>query len=58
MRTGEAHSQELPDPPQNAGWKLEMHTACKDPFLPDTLFDGKKMELGARSAAIFVLQWQ
>ncbi len=54
----EAHSQELPDPPQNAGWKLEMHTACKDPFLPDTLFDGKKMELGARSAAIFVLQWQ
>ena len=52
----EPHRQELPVPPEGWGWRLVLHTACPDPFRPDTHFDGAAMELEARSAAVFVLE--
>lgn len=52
----EPHEQELPDLPEEYRWQLVMHTACDQPFAPDTPFDGKWVTLGARSVAIFVAQ--
>lgn len=54
----EAHRQELPCPPAGWAWHLVLHTACPEAFAPDTPFDGRGLELGARSAAVLVLRPQ
>ncbi len=51
----ESHHQELPSPPSGSCWHLVLHTACAEPFAPDTSFDGYGLELGPRSVAVFLL---
>lgn len=52
----EPHTQKLPTPPVGYGWRLVLHTCCPDPLNPDTPFDGRSMEIGARSAALFLME--
>ena len=52
----EAHDQHLPPPPAGHRWRLAMHTACADPFRPDTPFDGAVLRVDARSVAVFVCE--
>lgn len=52
----EPHHQELPAPPPGLSWHLVLHTACAEPFAPDTPFDGNGLELGPRSVALFVMR--
>ena len=54
----EAHRQELPCPPAGWVWHLVVHTACPEAFAPDTPFDGRELEIEARSAAVLVLRPQ
>ena len=52
----EAHGQELPPPPAGRSWKLAVCTACPAPFRPDVPFDGRKLYLEGRSAAVLTLE--
>lgn len=52
----QAHDQHLPPPPAGHRWHLAMHTACADPFRPDTPFDGAVLRVDARSVAVFVCE--
>ena len=52
----EAHSQTLPVLPRGMAWRLVLHTACPDPFAPDSPFDGQQLLIGARSAAVFLAE--
>ncbi len=52
----EAHSQTLPVLPRGMAWRLVLHTACPNPFVPDSPFDGQQLLIGARSAAVFLAE--
>ncbi len=51
----EAHDQELPEAPEGRKWEMAFHTACREPFQPDTPIKGDRFSIQARSIAALVL---
>ena len=49
----EPHWQELPALPEGYSWRLEMDTSNESPSAPLRAFDGRGLEIAARSVVIF-----